>query len=260
MPVELFDVALELARKTVGTKRGSATAAGTTSTLIDTKRREDARAWTQGSLFLLSGTLARLFVEITKSDKNTFTFAAQASPPGSGARYEVCAQELNLDVMRRCVNTALTDLKDIRKENSALVTVANQEEYTLPAGVRDVKRVEIARQTATPFYFHTNNHWDEIGGKLRFASGWAPHYAGFTMRLTYLGPHAELDAAGDDVDQQIPLMALVWAAAVVFWRDEYRTTRGEQKDVEAWLNDATSNAGKNPSLVDRGRDPRYGDW
>ena len=98
--------------------------------------------------------------------------------------------------------------------DASFVTVANQEDYTLPSGIYNIREVEIAMQTNPPYYYQKHYHWIEIDGVIRFKTGYAPTTTGDLIRLTYIVPPAELDDDADTISDYVHPDRLKWTAAV----------------------------------------------
>jgi len=218
----LFDVSLALAKVLGNVRSSTTTSAGTATTVIDTTRTEPVDFWNGGTLWMTSGT------DLGKSRKitdwalsgTTFTVPTMTSAPGSGAAYSVITADWPQDKLWDFINEALQDMGDVPVQDSTLTTVADQEQYTLPSGVYDVRLVEVATSKTAPYdYQPYHGVWKEIpSGKLEFATGREPVDTGYLIRLTYMGVHAAFTADTSAVSTYIHINRLKWAAAVHAWR------------------------------------------
>jgi hypothetical protein len=228
----LADALLALARKLVPVYEGVTTSAGTTATLVDTTISGEADDYFNGgTVFFLEGTLAGITASVTDfvASTGTVTFSTQAAAPGSGKRWAAAPGDWSRGVLREMLNAALANMPLI-KTDSSLTTVANQVSYSLPTGIRNIRRVEVAFQSSQPYWFAPHMQWREVGSSLVFFEGCQPEEGGFTMRLTYEGAAAALAADADLVDASINLERLSWAAAVEALR--WKVQRHEAG--EAW--------------------------
>lgn len=231
----LFSATLDLAKILGSVMESTTTAAGTTATLVDTAMPRSAPpddAYNYGTLWFISGALASKTAVITDWDQAptpTFTFATQTAAPGSGSRYALLDRDYPRDVLRNAVNAALQTIGGVPDIYTlgTFVTVANQEDYTLPAGVYNVKKVEIATSTTSPYYYAPHYHWREIDGVIKFDTNRAPTSAGYLIRLTYVVPPAELTTDAGTISDYIHPDLLKWTAAVhaLMWK---QPAMGEQ--------------------------------
>lgn len=259
---------LELAKEITHVREGKATANGTTATLIDTTQTEPDSYWLKGTLWFLSGAAGIVGKTAVPSayvnSSGTITFPAQSAAPASGDRYAVATQEYTRADLVKAINQALTDLGDLPQENTTLITVADQDEYTLPAGVRDLRRVEVATSLSAPYGYQPNYHWREIvSGKLRFDPGCEPSQGGYTLRLTYSAAHAEVSGDADVISDYIPLERLKWAAAVNAMRSRYIDVGKEKPGLMDRFNEAKGMEAKTTSenpIPDVPRDPHWSNW
>lgn len=230
----LYSATLDLAKILGSVMESTTTAAGTTTTLVDTsfqRNKPPDDAFNYGTLWFISGALAGKTAIVTDWTNltTTFTFATQSAAPGSGSRYAFLDKDWPRDVLRNAVNAALQTIGGVPDiyTLATFVTVANQEDYTLPDGVYNVRKVEIATSDTAPYYYHTHYHWMEIDGVIRFKNGYAPTTTGDLIRLTYIVQPGELDDDADTISDYIHPDLLKWTAAVhaLMWK---QPAMGEQ--------------------------------
>jgi hypothetical protein len=236
----LADATRALAEKVQYAAEGVATG-GSATTLIDTARIEPDDQFTNGTIWLLSGN------NIGKSaiisgwvlSTHTFTFATLTLLCAAGDLYAVTSMDYPKYVMIQAINRVLAHTY-LPKTDVTLVTVADQEEYSLPTGVTDIRRIEIAENIATPYDYVPHYNWREIEGKLRFDIDFAPDTAGYKIRLTYVAPQAALASDVTAFDNRIALEWLAWQAAVILFRQRIRKTDGKEPYILALYNDAVN--------------------
>lgn len=201
---------LKAMRYSTSTDTGSAT------TLVDTNMTEPDAFFDGGTIFFLSGTLTGLSVRINSWDlaTNTFSFAEQAGATGSGTRYAVLDAQYPRELLIAAINGALSELGDFPDiyENASFITVADQEEYSLPSGVFNIKRVFVATSTTTPYGYIENKGWYENSGKIYFDMD-IPSTASMRIKLFYEHPHAKVDDDSDAIMDCIHPELLAWTAA-----------------------------------------------
>jgi len=163
----------------------------------------------------------------------------------------------------QAVNRARGELIPM-SQNATLVTVADQERYTLPAGVYNIKQVEIAEQLIDPFGFTPNYNWREFGGMLIFDPDHAPTLAGMAIYLHYQPYPTILTADADVIDNIIPQQALIWRAAVHCLRHRFQRVGEDDPVVRTQLNEAIVEAERKagqwklPQVP--ARDPHHAAW
>jgi hypothetical protein len=241
----LFDATLALARILGNVRNSTTTAAGSATTIVDSTRTEPADFWNDGTIWITSGT------DIGKSRKitdwalsgTTFTVPTMTSAPGSGVTYSVIVGDWPQDKLWEFINAALREMGDVPQVNTATTTVAEQEAYTLPAGVYNVQRVEVATQTGAPYYYQPyHGVWEEMNGSLYFKSGKEPADSGYILRLTYLGAHATMDADDDTISNYAHLDRLAWTAAVFAWRWRLQMAKQDEPLYTQFYSEAVARA------------------
>lgn len=218
----LFDATLALA-EVMGDVWYGVADSGTTGKLVDAAMQDRAGLLAPGTLFIINATendLDKSLVEILRHDQNTLYFATLSKTITAGDTF--AAFEGHMVGKRhliKAINQALQDLKQFTQDDASTVTVANQEEYTLPAGVTNVVSVEIAKSLTAPYSYSEHRCWKETAaGKLRFYAH-TPAIAGYKIRISYNTPHPELSAASDTLKPGINLERLKYEAASYAWRD-----------------------------------------
>jgi len=253
----LFDVVLRLAREIVLVRQGKATS-GTTTTLIDTLADFSVDTFRGGTLFLLNDTV---FKKITQHTGQTFTFAAVGDSPDAGDDYAVADNDIPLDVMVAAINSAIRSMT-LPAEDITLTTVASQEEYTLPANVSGVFKVEVASSLTVPYGYAEHFHWDEVNGKLRFAGKFKPGSAGNLIRLTYRRAHTDLALEASALPNDINLDYLHWSAVQAAAKYGQRVhNKDPKRDWDGKVQESEVRIQRLASLQSRPqRSPRLADW
>lgn len=218
----LFDATLALA-KALGNVRSSVTTgagAADGTTVIDSTRTEAADYWNDGTLWITSGAKSGNSRKITDwaLTGTTFTIPTTTAAAGSGVTYSVLNGDWPQDKLIEFINAALGEYGDTLSSDATLVSVADQESYTLPTGVSGVRRVEIATNSAAPYGFVPHYGWYESGdGSLRFNVGQELGEAGYAIRLWYEARHAALTTDAGVVSDTVNLDRLAWEAAAKAW-------------------------------------------
>lgn len=230
----LTEVMLDVARL-MGTVREGAATGGSTTTLIDTSLDEPADYYTKGTLWMLTGSnsglcaVIRTFAENTITINTTLTAAIIA-----GNEYAAATPEFPKHKLKQAVLSALKH-NPILLTNNTLVVIANTKEYTLPTGVSDIRRVDVATEAGLPYSFIPNLSWREWNGKLIFDN--EPTQAGNIIRLWYEGQHGEIGESGS-VLPSVDMDWLKWSAVVYLYRDTItRINKDNPTDLDL-LNEA----------------------
>jgi hypothetical protein len=248
----LAEATLETAKIITDVREGAATA-GTTTTLTDTNRTESAADWfTGGTIWFLSGTNIGLSRPITGWDATLkrFTFPAVPNAIIAGVRYAACRYEFPQAALIQAVNDAISGVGMLPTVNATLNTVVNQETYTLPAGVNNVRKLELSQRLITDPLFATqpayleNHYWFESNGLIYFRRGHIPSRAGYRIRLWYHAPHAVITADADLISDYLHIERVKWTAAVFSYRRLLHTTKNDDASVLRLLNEAIANAAK----------------
>jgi hypothetical protein len=242
----LASATLELARKITDVVTSTATE-GSATTLLDTARTEVDDYFTGGTIWFLSGNNAGKSAKISDWDlaTKTFTFVTPGAACAAADRYAVIPVDYPRHILIDAINTALAEIGPLHTRNTALVTVKDQYEYTLPAGVYNILRVEIQYTTDTDSDFVPNYNWEEMHseGKLKFDTGYAPDVDDLVIRLTYqLTQHTELTSDTGAIANQLPLERIVWPAAVHALRWRAGVTHDDEGWITRRLNEALAQA------------------
>lgn len=204
---------------------GTATG-GNATTVVDANRAEVDATFTNGTIWMLSGNNVGKSRKVTSWSltTHTFTFATMTLVNAAGNLYKAGTYEFPYEDLRAAVNRAYTSLYRVPDtfDSATFITVAEQESYALPtisggeaANVYDVKRVEIASNTTSPYEWRKNFHWTEKDGRLYFDHGHIPDEAGYRIRLHYIKQPAALSGDTDTTHDLVHIDRLRWDAAVV---------------------------------------------
>jgi len=217
----LFDASLALAKILGNVRSSTTTSAGSATTIVDSTRTEPADYWNDGTLWITSGTHSGKSRKITDwaLSGTTFTIPTTTTAAGSGVTYSVISADWPQDKLWEFINAALREFGDVPQVDTSLTTVADQEAYTLPTGVYNVRHVEIATELTAPYYYrHEYGTWREMDGSLYFNTKREPGDDDYLIRLTYMAAHATMDADADTISDYVHLDRLIWTAAVYAWR------------------------------------------
>ena len=254
----LFDAIYNLAFLLQDFVRGTA---GSTTTLVDTVgRSEGDDFFDNGTLFIKSGNNADTAQVISawNGTAKTFTFPTALACAAADI-YAAIPKDFPKGVLVESINQALIDIGDLPKTDVTLTTVANQEEYSLPSGVREVKRVEIAHSLTTPYMYTLHLNWKEREGLLVFDTLYEPGTTDYKIRLSYNVAHDEVSADSSTIDDLIERKLLTWKAAVYALR--WRLIRNPE-EVGARLNEAMAQEGRYARRAPKKfkKDPKLSRW
>lgn len=218
MGYTLNDALLSVVRYCLPKHAGAATG-GSITTLVDSVRKLANDQVNDGVIFFLSGTFAGQYRQISNyaSNTGTFTFSTVGGAGiVSGVLYEAfqLMSGANPYDIISAINQALADLGEVLQEDDTLTTVDQQESYDLPAGVYNIKGVEIGASTSEPYQWRPFTHYKEMNGALRIPFQFSPLGDGYPIRLTYRTPHDVLDSYGDEISYQVNHEWLTYQSAI----------------------------------------------
>jgi len=191
-----------------------------------------------GTIWLLSGTNhAGLTLKVKTFGEGTFTFYNTLSNAVvAGIKYAAVNNQFTFDQLLEAVNYALGSRKSMMLDTT-LTGTGTQEEFDLPSGVSDVRRVEIAKSTSEPYGYARSYYWQEIYGHLMFYSN-VPA-SGMPIRIWYAGYHPEVEY-DDDINPAIDEGSILWGAAVYLYRNLIEKIRKDNPTATELLNEANS--------------------
>lgn len=232
----LFEALLGTARRVAPFYTGRATATGTTTTIIDTvERTENDDAWNEQTIFILGGTYAsnsRRISDYASSSRTLTISPALAGAVAEGVRYLL--SPASKEELIQAVNAALEHIGPVTQvDDSSLVVVDNQTEYTLPSGVANVMRVEVASGSSADYDYERVFNWYEINGKLYFDNELG-YTAGHKIRLFYNDEHDSVSSDSDTISEAIPL-SLITATASYYYQRHLFSVIGNQDAKEQVL-------------------------
>lgn len=226
----LGNIMLDIARLLGGLRTGKATG-GSTTTLVDTSRNEEAESWNGGTVWIMSGTQVGRCLEIKSFVGNTITFTETLSGAiVAGVEYSILPPEFKRDEIRFAIQASLSDIGDIISTDETLTTDVDDEVYTLPSNVYNIFRVEIAANDADPYGYSPSYYWKESSGKLYFIPSKKPGSDGYKIRLWYKAPHAYVFDDTDVIQDSVDRNWLKWSAVVYLLRNSL-SVRGKDKAI-----------------------------
>lgn len=226
----LFYVSLWLAQTLGNVQTSVTTGAGDATHLVDTFYNQPDDYWNKGTAWILTGAQAGKSVRVSDFVQSTSTFTIDTTTlaVGAGQTWAVCSGDWPRYKLWEFINRALRRLGDIPTEDITTVVVADTYEYTLPTGAYNVVRVEQAHSASAPYYWQPIYTWKEQDGKLKFLPGKEPQIVGNVLRITYMAPHAEMDADADTISNYVHPDLLTAAAAVEAWRWRVQMAKEDQ--------------------------------
>lgn len=214
------DITLKVMREVQDVAGGTATG-GSTSTLVDTALETfPDDHFNNGRLWILSGTHAGKVFTVTDftSSTGTVTFATVTGAIAAGVRYAIARASYPWDQVVSAIERALESTW-VTGTDSTLEGDGETLEFTLPAGVYDIKRVEFEDTAVANSGRTVSSHWKETStGKLRYDYGYAPR-DGDTIHIHYRAAHAALTDYTVTISNEINIEWLKWAATreLLWW-------------------------------------------
>jgi len=209
----VFEISLQVMKHVTDVLEGTATG-GATTNLEDTYGLiQSNEFYDRGTLWIRSGTHAGKTLRITGHSGNKLTFTALLSAIAAGDRYAVARGLYPFEQVMAKIQSAL-DETWVTGEDATLTGDGVALTFTLPAGVYDILRVEIERDTRQ----FKSDHWHERDGVLRFDYGHAP-WDDDVLHVFYKTPHDEITTYSDTISTEISRDWLVLTAArdLLFW-------------------------------------------
>ena len=229
----LFDALLETAQLCGIMRSGLTTAEGSVTTLVDTTAYETDDYFNNGTLFIRSGTFTNTTKRITdyvqSSGVITFTPACTDVVPAS-VYYSIT--NARREALVQAINQALLFMGEYTTLSETLTVTDNATEYTLPAGVSNVKRMEVYTASSSPYGFNPITAWREIGGKIYLPSELS-HNSGNVIRLYYNQFHDAVNGDSDTISDHFNLKRLAWTATYMFHlnRMQYSGNSDERENI-----------------------------
>ena len=241
-----------------------ATATGTTATLKDTVNWfvgpgtlppddyfNGGTIWFKDMTTALSEGLTSIITDYATA--GTFTFAPVLTLTTVALdTYAACPRYYPRFILRQAVNYALAEVGGEDAQDVSLTTVDDQMIYDLPSGVYNVKRVEVATASSTPYGYRILNHWREINDDIVFDEGYQLNSTDYIIRLTYRVPFTELTTDNgatpgtQDATCLIPDLAdmnwIKWAGAAYCLRWKLGMTGRDEPTVREMLQEAITRA------------------
>jgi len=115
------------------------------------------------------------------------------------------------------INVALQEIGKVTKIDATLTVTNDATTYSLPSGVRNVVRVEVARGTSSDTTYDKVGNWREVEGTIYLAKE-LPYTTGNTIRIYYNDTHDSVSDDTDTISDDVPI-ALICAIAA--YRYEY---------------------------------------
>lgn len=228
----LFNAMYETALLSGVLVSGTGTNLGPT-TITDTKRVEVDDYFNNGTIFFLSGSLSGKAVRVVDYTQASglITFDTQQTGSDSSALYALTNQ--SRDAFVQAVNAALTYMGEYTAIDETLTITQNTTEYTLPAGISNVKRIEMYITDSQPYGFSPVLTWREFGGKIYLPYA-LDNNAGYKIRLYYNTFHPAVNADSDVISDNYNLKRLAWTSTYMFMLNRMQYS-GNTDEREMWL-------------------------
>ncbi|MEN6571405.1 MAG: hypothetical protein ABFD24_06155 [Anaerolineaceae bacterium] len=233
--MKLADATLDLARY-IEEVTPSAATGGSTTTIAD-NTITIPNEYIGGSYWILSGTNAGKCGAIKNISGNAIVLdVTLPNAIVAGDKFAIAVKDFPLKLLRMAINTILSTYP-IAKFDETLVANVLVEDYILPAGVSDVRRMEIASNDVAPYFFDVVHRWREYPGKITYFGDYCGDDADKKIRLTYIGHHGEINDA-DEINNAVNQSYLRAAAIVFLWRNLIQKTHRDNPVAMDLFNEA----------------------
>lgn len=228
----LFNAMYETALLSGVLVSGTGTNLGPT-TITDTKRVEVDDYFNNGTIFFLSGSLSGNAVRVRDYTQASGLITFDTQPPVSGSSVLYALTNQSRDALVQAVNAALTYMGEYTAIDETLTITQNTTEYTLPAGISNVKRIEMYITDSQPYGFSPVLTWREFGGKIYLPYA-LDNNAGYKIRLYYNTFHPAVNADSDVISDNYNLKRLAWTSTYMFMLNRMQYS-GNTDEREMWL-------------------------
>ena len=197
---------------------GTATG-GNATTLVDTNLDEPTNDYfNNGTIWFLSGNNIGKSAVITdyNSTTHTFTFVTPGAACAAADRYAILSPDYRREALVSALNTALAMLGPFDGVDETLDAAADTESYAIPSGIVNIKRMEYATASTSPYGWKIDFHWRELGGRVyvdKTTMNELSGYVGYPIRLYGEKPHASVWADADVITDTIHPSRLALEAA-----------------------------------------------
>ena len=242
----LFDATLQLATR-LKILRVSTATGGSQTTIVDTKRTESIDAFNGGSYWVItdaggaSAAPEGEFGRVTDwvNSTTTATIAAVTVAVASGDTYGIATGSISLDMLIGAINDELVKHKVVRYDRTSLDVIADQSEYTLPAGIRQDNLLNVYEETDTDT---SDSKPTPLNFEVQTAATGSQHLlviksrgvtAGNDIMLEYTTFLSPLYLATDVIDDSLPIARILDSAAANALAISMRTNSKTNKlDIE----------------------------
>lgn len=227
----LFDVIYRTLSILRGERNGVATG-GSATTLVDTSQTEANDYLNGGTIFLFSGNNVNKSAVITDwaLSTTTFTFPTLTLLCAANDQYAAFDNRYPRASIVQAINRGLGTIGSYQAVNETITTTEDTERYRLPLNVSDVRRVQVASSTNSPYEWSDAMHdWNERDGYLYFVDYWTVP-TNMKLRLTYGATVARLSLDGATIPDGFPAERL--AAEAAWWAAWARSGYGGSADPE----------------------------
>ena len=239
----LFDLTYRLARELEILEESTATANGSTTTVVDTYRDEDDDYFNDGTLWLVrdsggagaapEGSFS-IVQDYTQSTGLITLRSALSATTGEGDKYAVASKRIPHNVLVQGINNALFDLGTVPyTDTTSITSVSNQTEYTLPLAAKEDLR-EVWQQVITTDA--NDNRWMRLpnwyiqqantGTQAVLVFPYQPLAPSYDLKLVYMSSHPELTEYDDQLSEFIPLERVLYPAVMSCLRYYKNRVRG----------------------------------
>ena len=234
----LTSIMLDVAR-TMGLAFEGTSTGGSTTTLEDTALEYPADYFTGGTIWITSGGNIGVCKPVKTHNGNDVSFATMSTAIVSGITYALA----NADYPKYLIKQAVLDVlrfDETLLKNDTLTITADTEQYTLPSGVSNVMKVQVASNDEEPYSFTDHYYWREYDGSLIFDQGRYPTREGYIIRLWYMGYHGVIGET-ETIEPTVPVKWLIWKTIENLYRKKYQHLAKNSPEQIELLNEAKEN-------------------
>mgnify|MGYP005847055227 FL=1 len=225
---------------------------------------EPANFYSGGTLLFLSGALAGKSVKINyQNGDGRIEFYPQTSAPNINDQVLVLHSKYPREDIIEAVNASLFEIGDVTLRDESLLTVAGQNEYTVPAGIRNIKRVQVKLNDDIWSDAIENWDWLEWENKLVFSDYYTFTQSNYPIRIWYNDRHPRVSNDNDRISDNVQLEVIGWETIRhVFMRiaNIATNTSADVKEFLVYVSQQAEIAKRKYPVRAMARDPKLMIW
>lgn len=215
----LFDVTLDLARHTRGTRRHKVSVVSNNGLTMTSPTMENlAGEYVGGTIWIMTGENAGKFAVIKRAHDQRLTIADGDVTVEPGDVVMICPHiDFGLSELIDAINSVLYRYPILAMDDS-LTWNSAQLSYQKPKGVSDIRRIQIENSNGNGTYTISHCWQEDKDGYIRFHTAQYLYADGGKMQIYYRKLHGEVYELEDEIHESVDLNYLRNMAFLYLWR------------------------------------------